>query len=180
MKSRQAILMAACICLFSGCRTARPTGQSQTGFLDQNFIHPGVQQRVQEAERDLPDDKWQTAVPGAKKSAGTWNQTRRDREASLAQALLNQIQPGMNHQSVTDLLASLKTYPQFSDLLLTGVASCYYDRGNQMVIEELRKRPKRELSCLRQHFKDKRRIYQENGPYSSVGALCQLVLDQTD
>jgi hypothetical protein len=178
MSARQALFLAGCICLAAGCKMAQPNGQIQIGLLDQQFCRLNVQERVREAERDLPGDRWETAIAGAKKSSGTWNQTRRDREANLAEELLNNLQPILSEDSVAELLACLKTYPQDSDLVLTGVASYYYDRGNQRVIEELRKRPKRELSCLRHHLSDNREIYQENGPYSSVRMLCQVILDQ--
>jgi hypothetical protein len=173
---RRGFLLTACICLFAGCKLAPPKGESQHSILDQQFFRPDVQLTVQEAERDLPGDKWVTAIPGATKSAGTWNQTRRDREVNLADKLLKEIQPQFRQKSVPDLLASLKTYPWSSDMVLTGVASYYFDYGNRMIIEELRKRPTTELNSLGQHVNDKRKLYQENGPYSSVGGLCEVLL----
>jgi len=180
MHTQRALLLAACIGLVAGCKVTEPKLQTQHSVLDQQFSRPNVQQRVHDVERDLPDDKWVTAIPGATKSAGTWNQTRRDREVKLGNELLKEIQPQLHQKSVPELLACLKTYPEFSDMILTGVASHYFYFGNQMIIKELKKRPKEELSYLRQQVGDKRNFYQENGPYSSVGMLCEVILFEAE
>jgi hypothetical protein len=182
MRTWRILLITTCIGLAAGCRkeggtqarVGPPQTQSAASVLDQHFLRDDVQARVRVAEQDLPRDKWIT------NRVGTWNMTRGDREGNLANELLSELQPKFHEMSVSGLFSTLKTYPAMSDLVLTGVASDYFVYGNWRVIDELKKRPRRDLDWLRQHTNDTRQLYQENGPYGSVGMLCQVILDEAE
>jgi hypothetical protein len=99
---------------------------------------------------------------------------------SKSNRLLSKLQAKFHAMSVPELFSTLRTYPAMSDLVLTGVASDYYVSGNWKLIDELKRRPRQDLQHLRQHTNDAQQLYQENGPYGSVGMLCQVILDEAD
>jgi hypothetical protein len=123
----------------------------------------------------LPTDEW-------KEEPFHRNDSRERREMALAAKVLDGVKPGLRKMDVTALVKSLKVFPYLGSLTndISGVAYYVYRDGNQMIINELRSRPKSELQVLNQLADDKVEVFEgAQGPGDTLAELIKhRILDQ--
>jgi hypothetical protein len=151
--------------------THGPKGPS---VLDEPLHRKEVQNRIAEAERDLPNDLWKTNT-GA--MAQHWNQSRRQREFKISDKLLNELKPKLSQIDVPQLVDSIKAWPTNGPSQADGVAYWFYVEGNHAILRELKQRQPTELEYLRQFDGDPTFIFESaQGPNPTFGTLCGEVL----
>src|SRR2546425_8368700 len=69
-------------------------------LLDEALVSPAFSNALGQAERDLPDDKWE-------EQPYHFNSTRAHRESEVADMMLQHIKPKLKQLSVTELVSSL-------------------------------------------------------------------------
>lgn len=176
MRSLQTGVCLVLVVLSTSCGLKSPPAvpPASPTVLDQLLQPEDVKTRVKAAERDLPSDEWRT---GGETRPGRHNISRSGREGGLAHELLSLLRPRLQRMSARQLLDSLKTYSDGPSPTFPGVAYYIYRDGNQMIIEELARRPSSDLESLREFRKDQRGIFTgDNGPHSDVGGFVRYTL----
>lgn len=173
MKMRAQTLAA--VLLLMGCAPKQQAVKQQDeipSVLDSLLGSTNVVARIKAAECDLPSDEWET-LP----KIGRTNRTRGAREGSLALELLEGLKPLLPKMSVRELIASLKTFPYPEYGSFPGVEYGVFEGGNDMIIEELKRRPRSELDVLKPFRQDRRAVWTgDAGPPLSVGELVRYDL----
>ena len=167
--------LLAMLLLLNGCASNKQQASEESehpSILDKLLLPSDVVARVKAAECDLPTDKWETLS-----KIGRTNRSRCAREGSLGIELLEKIKPQLPGMSVRKLLDSLKTFPYPGYGSFDGVEYAVYQGGNEMIIEELKRRPKSQLAALTPFREDRRAIWTgDSGPPLSVGELVRYDL----
>lgn len=144
-----------------------PPTQPKETLLDEILLAPAYSTSVAQAESDLPEDNWVNEP---------WRQnvSREKRTADVADKMLKEIQPKLKSMTVTQLAKALKLVPCRSlSVSFSGVAYYLYMDGNQMILSEIRSRPRRELGVLRHFATDKLEVFE--GAQGSGDTLAQVV-----
>ena len=165
-------------CSPSGSQVAKqPDSPKSPSILEQPLSRKDIQQRIKEAEQDLPTDEWVTNP-----MSGHYNHSRWQRELNISNGLLQEIEPKLKKMSVPELVDSIMTEPTNSiSVKISGVADELYIDGNQAIINELKKRPNAELEYLKKFQRDWRFIVDgPQGGYTTIGSLCQEVFIEHD
>jgi len=110
-------------------------------LFDQALARPDFSNAVSQAERDLPDDRWED-------KPGRFNASRGQREMKVTEMILHDIKPKLKQLSVTELVRGLKVLPYPSIESFPGVRQYLYAWGNAVIINEIKSRPTNELSVL--------------------------------
>ena len=138
-------------------------------FLDEVLTKSEYAGAIRQAERDLPDDRWDGAN-------GHYNVSRSGRESAVASKILADIKPSVRNMSVSQLMQSLKVVSYPTGILTNdffGVRGDVYARGNFMIIKEIKSRPKSELAVLPSFADERVAIW--TGPDGSVTTLTDFV-----
>jgi len=146
-------------------------------ILEQPLYRSDIQQRIKQAEQDLPTDEWVTNP-----MSGHYNHSRWQRELNVSNELLQEVEPKLKKMSVPELFDSIMTEPTNStSVKISGVADQLYIDGNHAIINELKKRPNAELEYLKKFQRDMRLIVDSSqGQYGFMGSLCQEILVEHD
>ncbi|MDB6015513.1 MAG: hypothetical protein JWR19_2 [Pedosphaera sp.] len=157
----------AAILLFSicavGCRHGstlspedRHTMERHT-ILDEALSRKDITAEEKLADRDLTTDVW-----AKHPKYGRYNETRFKREIALTDKLLDGIKPRVQKMTAPELLESLRLFPPGSSWGNFESVTFYVWRdGNQMIIEELKRRPIGELETVRSHTNDLRVVFDD-------------------
>src|SRR2546426_1098859 len=76
----------------------------QATLLDEVLVSPAFSNEISQAERDLPDDKWE-------QQPYRFNASRAQREIKVADMMLQDIKPKLKQLTVTELVRALKVLP---------------------------------------------------------------------
>jgi len=154
------IILAATMIVCSCSRTPHQMQSSiqNTGrltILEYVLTEPRYSNAVAQAERDLPHDQW---------SDKPWrqNNSREQRELAVATKMLENVEIQFKMMNVTQLVKSLKVFPYLGSLTnsISGVEYYVYRNGNQMIINEIKARPKSELQVLPILSDDKLEVFE--------------------
>jgi hypothetical protein len=142
-------------------------------LLDRALLAPERSNDVQAAERDLPGDKWATDPWRA-------NLTREDREHAVALQILAGIRPTLKTMSARDLVSSLKVVPQeVGGSGFPGVAYYVYLDGNQMILDEIRTRPRVQIRDLAASADTKSEVFAgAQGPGDSLAEVLTQIAQE--
>ena len=165
MRSTFVILMF----LICGCASTHKPASSHQTFLDEVLSKTEYADTIQQAERDLPDDRWES-------SNGHYNVSRSIRESAVASKILADIKPTVREMSVSQLMQSLKVVSYPMGILTNdffGVRGDVYARGNFMITKEIKSRPKSELAVLPSFADERVAIW--TGPDGPVTTLTDFV-----
>ena len=126
-------------------------------ILDEALSRTDVKAEMDLAERDLPTDVW-----GKHPKYGRYNESRFKREITLTDKLLDGIRPRVQKMTASELLESLRLLPPGSSWGNFEHVTFYVWRdGNQMIMDELKRRPLSELETVRSHTNDLRVIFDD-------------------
>src|SRR5262245_13209960 len=155
--------------LVFGCSAAHkpsePAVVIPSTIFDEALHRPEFAEAIKQAERDLPDDKWQDKP---------WreNISRDRREFAVATNILATVEPKFRHMSVTELVHSLKVVPRVAPDDFVGVAGYVYVIGNMDIIKQIQSRPKDEWRVLPSLADDKVQVYEgPQGPGDTLDTL---------
>lgn len=160
-------ILALLIC---GCASTHPAVSSRQTILDEVLTEKKYANAIQEAERDLPGDRWEDFG---------WhhNASRFIRESAVASTILADIKPAVKAMSVSELVRSLKVVSYPMGLMtndFSGVCGQVYARGNFMITEEIKSRPKSELTVLPGFADERVAIWTgPDGPVTTLAAFVQ-------
>jgi hypothetical protein len=165
----RALLLISALLMF-GCsashkQTDQPPVAIRPCILDEALQRSEFAEAIKQAERDLPDDRWQDKP---------WRENiSRDRRAfAVATNILATVEPKFSQLSVTELIHALKVVPRISGEDFLGVAGYVYVIGNSEIIKQIQSRPKDELSVLPGLADDKVEVYEgPQGPGDTLDAL---------
>jgi hypothetical protein len=153
-------------CSASHKQTEQPPVAIQPCILDEALQRSEFAEAIKQAERDLPDDKWQDKPWRA-------NISRARREVAVSTNILATAEPKFSQMSVTELIHALKVVPRIGGDDFVGVAGYVYTIGNAEIIKQIQSRPKDELSVLPGLANDKMEVYE--GPQGPGDTLDDLV-----
>jgi hypothetical protein len=165
--------------LIVGCHSAsslspedRRTLERRT-ILDEALARTDLQEEWALADRDLPSDVWTTHP-----KIGRVNDSRFKREMGVTHKLLDGIKPRVQSMGAPELLDSLKVLPPGAFYAkLPGVVYYVWRDGNEMIMEELKRRSKDELEALRSHTNDLRTVFTDDSrEYLTVGDVVHRTL----
>jgi hypothetical protein len=164
-----------------GCsiKSRQPSSSQQdaklSAILDELLADSTYAGLITQAERDLPTDVW-------KEKPFRNNDSRERREMEVAAKVLDGVKPRLKKMDATALVKSLKVFPYLGSLTnnISGVAYYVYRDGNQMIINELKSRPKSELQGLNQLADDQVEVFEgAQGPGDTLAELIKhRILDQ--
>ncbi|EEF56996.1 hypothetical protein [Pedosphaera parvula] len=166
------ILTLLLLCtLAPGCHSYTTIPAAHT-ILTETYESANYHQ-FRQAERSLPTDVWVTHP-----KIGRYNQSRSRREIKLADELLDTLRPKLKSMRASELLDSLEVSPPDSyDWIPESVAFYFFRDGNEMIIEELNRRPKSEFETLRSYTEDRRVVFTDpSGEYLTVGSVVHRLL----
>jgi hypothetical protein len=136
---------------------------SEGSILDRVLCEQQFAEAVAAAQRDLSSDEWEN-------EPYRFNRSRKVRESKVAAAMLVHIQPLLRRMSVTELIHSLKPDPLGT---FSGVADLLYAEGNEMIIKEVKTRPRAELAVLRKLADPNLFVYR--GPQGDMASLADIL-----
>ena len=142
-------------------------------ILDEALARTDLHDEWALADRDLPSDIWTTHP-----KIGRVNDSRFHREMGVTHKLLDGIKPKVQSMSTPELLDSLKVLPPGASYAkLPGVVYYVWRDGNEMIMDELKRRPKSDLEALRSHTNDLRTVFtDDSGEYLTVGDVVHRTL----
>ena len=173
------IVLLLGLLLTIGCRSEKAPAPRRT-VLDEAFQRTNDQERWALVERDLPTDVWKTDPRGNQKV----NHTRFEREIGLAHSLLANIQLKLEKMSPRELVDSLELAPAWSEGYMPYrqgmpemVGYYLYRDGNEMIMNELKRRPPSELDSLRGVVDDEHAVFSGiSGAHGTVTEFVQGLL----
>jgi hypothetical protein len=155
--------------LVCGCASTHKPAASHKTFLDWALTKSVYADDIRQAERDLPNDRWES-------SNGHYNVSRSMRENAVASKILADIKPTVRKMSVPQLMQSLKVVSYPMGILtndFSGVRGDVYCRGNFTITTEIKSRPRGQLEFLQGFADDRVAIW--TGPNGPVATLTDFV-----
>lgn len=151
--------------LVFGCRSRSSLSSEDGHTLERRTIldeaMPQAQISAAEwawADCDFPSDVWET-LP----KIGKFNQSRFEREMAVTQKVLDVVKPKLPKMRTPELLAALKVFPPHAYVGVRTVEYFIWRDGNEMILEELKRRPVSDWESLRSHTNDARSIFTGDG-----------------
>jgi hypothetical protein len=168
---RSALLVLLVSLLTSGCgkNASKHAAAANLQFgatLDELLAVPEYSSAIAEAQRDLPQDKWE-------EKPFHHNESRAQREGAVAQSMLDHIRPRLQQMNAIDLVRSLKVHRYPAIESFPGVAEYVYAWGNCTIIKELQSRPRGQLEAAARLADDKLEVYE--GPQGSGETLADVI-----
>ena len=125
-------------------------------ILDEVLAKPEYSNSINQAQCDLPTDKWE-AEPYHHNASREW------REISVAAQMLEEVKPRLREMSVRNLVGSFKLIAHRYGILTNsfeGVAERVYAIGNRFIVYEIKSRNINDLRVLRKLGNDEMTIYE--------------------
>lgn len=168
--------------LMLGCRRSSPLPSSDKQTLERHTIldealgRTDLHEEWSLADRDLPADIW-TNYP----KIGRVNKSRFQREVGVTHKLLEGIKPRIQNMTASNLLDSLHVLPAGSGGAyaspIPAVVYYVWRDGNEMIMDELKRRPPSDLETLRSHTNDFRVVFtDDSGEFLTVGDVVHRAL----
>ena len=156
--------------LVCGCASTHKSVSSHQTLLDEVLTKSEYADAIRQAERDLPDDRWES-------SKEHYNVSRSMRESAVASKILADIKPTVREMSVSQLMQSLKVVSYPMGIMTNdfpGVRGDVYTCGNFMITREIKSRPKSELAVLPSFADERVAIWTgPNGPLTTLAAFVE-------